>query len=56
MPLHQQQVGPLIQFTFSHKVPGAAIQTSEVNWFRLEDTLKEFRVVVDDGRYVRASE
>ncbi|MCB1171300.1 MAG: MBL fold metallo-hydrolase [Leptospiraceae bacterium] len=39
MPLHQQQVGPLIQFTFSHKVPGAAIQTSEVNWFRLEDTL-----------------
>lgn len=39
MPLHQKQVGPLIQFTFARKVPGAAIQTSEVNWFRLEDTL-----------------
>ena len=39
MVLRSRQVGPLIQYTYSQKVPGAAIQSSEVNLFRLENTL-----------------
>lgn len=39
MPLSSRSVGPLLQFTYSRDVPDAAIRTSEVNWFRLGDTL-----------------
>ncbi|MCB0824730.1 MAG: LCP family protein [Armatimonadetes bacterium] len=41
------------------QIPVVEIEGSydlRVDQLRLEDTLKEFRVVVDDGRYVRASE